>query len=233
MALLYRARALPLATVAAFWCAAVPAQGLAVTRSAQPLAPADTQLAPAQGAPATQLQPRSTPGALAPAPTATQLQPRQGPQTVLRHAEVPPHRLEQTRALLVELQAKPTPQQAISIDLPADVLFDFDQAQLRPDAAPSIARAAELIRSYPRAPVTVVGHTDGRGTDAYNDALSLRRAEAVARELHQQTARQAATRGMGKRQPVAPNARPDGRDDPQGRQLNRRVQILLDLPPES
>ena len=64
--------------------------------------------------------------------------------------------LEQTKALLVELKAQPTPEQAISIDLPADVLFDFDKADLRPDAAPSLAKAAELIKSYPQAPLTVV-----------------------------------------------------------------------------
>ena len=211
-------------------CCAALAQGLAVARSERPLAQAATQLSPASGAPATVLQPQATPGGLTPRTHATQLQAQQGPQTVLREAEVPPHRLEQTRALLQELKAQPTPQQAISINLPADVLFDFDKAELRPDAAPSIAKAAELLRSYPQAPITVVGHTDGKGADAYNDALSLRRAQAVAQALQAQTGREATTQGMGKRQPVAPNTTPDGRDDPQGRQRNRRVQILLGLP---
>lgn len=210
-------------------CSAALAEGVVVHRSTRPLAQAATQLTPAS-APATVLQPKATPGGLTPRVEATPLQVRQGPQTILREAEVPPQRLEQTRALLAELKAQATPQQAISIDLPADVLFDFDKAQLRPDAAPSIAKAAELIRSYPRAPITVVGHTDGKGADAYNDALSLRRAQAVAQALGQQGGRKAETRGMGKRQPVAPNTTPDGGDDPQGRQLNRRVQILIGLP---
>ena len=143
---------------------------------------------------------------------------------------MPPDRLEKTRALLAELKAQPTPEQAISIDLPADVLFDFDKADLRADAAPSLEKAAELVQSYATAPLTVRGHTDGKGTDAYNDALSLRRAEAVARVLYQQTTRQAHVEGRGKREPVAPNTTPDGRDDPQGRQLNRRVQILIGVP---
>lgn len=211
-------------------CTEALAQGVAVTRTSQPLAQAATQLTPASGAPATALQPKATPGGLTPRSQASQLQPRQGPQTILREAEVPPQRLEQTRALLAELKAQPTPQQAISIDLPADVLFDFDKAQLRPDAAPAIAKSAELIRSYPRAPITVIGHTDAKGSDAYNDALSLRRAQAVAQALEQQAGRQAETRGMGERQPVVLNTTPDGRDDPQGRQLNRRVQILIGLP---
>ena len=53
---------------------------------------------------------------------------------------------------------------------------------------------------------------------------------SVARALHSQTGRQASVQGLGKRQPVAPNTTPEGRDDPQGRQLNRRVQILIGLP---
>ncbi len=207
-----------------------PAQALDVVRSGRTLADVPTRLAPAPAAPATTLRPQETTGALTSRTQNTALQRKAGPQTVLREAEVPPERLEQTRALLVELKAQPTPEQAISIDLPADVLFDFDKAELRPDAAASLSKAAELIKSYATAPLSVLGHTDGKGTDAYNDALSLRRAEAVARALQQQTGRQARVEGKGKRHPVAPNTTPDGRDDPDGRQLNRRVQILIGVP---
>ncbi len=210
-------------------CAAVAsaAQPLEVRRSGQSLAATPTHLQPADAAPLTQLQPHVTHGDLVPRETETRLQAAAGPATLLRAAEVPPQRLEQTRALLVELQAQPTPEQAISIDLPADVLFDFDKAELRADAARSLDKAAELLKSYPQAPIDVVGHTDGKGGDAYNDALSQRRAAAVAAALQSRTGRPIATRGMGKRQPVAPNTTPDGRDDPDGRQRNRRVQIVI------
>lgn len=210
-------------------CAAVAsaAQTLEVRRSRQSLAATPTHLQPADAAPLTQLQPHVTHGGLVPRETETRLQAAAGPATLLRAAEVPPQRLEQTRALLVELQAQPTPEQAISIDLPADVLFDFDKAELRADAARSLDKAAELLKSYPQAPIDVVGHTDGKGGDAYNDALSQRRAAAVAAALQSHTGRPIATRGMGKRQPVAPNTTPDGRDDPDGRQRNRRVQIVI------
>ena len=207
-----------------------PAQALEVVRSGRALAEVPTRLAPAAGAPNTVLRPQSATSSLASSTQDTQLRSHSGPQTILREAEVPKERLEQTRALLVELKARPTPEQAISIDLPADVLFDFDKAELRPDAAPSLEKASELIKSYATAPLAVVGHTDGKGTDAYNDALSLRRAEAVARALQGRTGRQARVEGRGKREPVAPNTTPDGRDDPQGRQLNRRVQILIGKP---
>lgn len=201
-----------------------------VVRSGRTLAGVPTRLEPAPGAPSTTLHLQAQGGGLAARTQDTRLQRSGGPETILREAEVPRERLQATRALLAELKARPTPEQAISIDLPADVLFDFDKAELRADAAPSIAKAAELIQSYATAPLTVLGHTDGKGTDAYNDALSLRRAEAVARALQQQTGRSARVEGRGKRQPVAPNTTPDGRDDPQGRQLNRRVQILIGVP---
>ncbi|UCV00420.1 OmpA family protein [Acidovorax radicis] len=212
---------------------AVPgmAKAIDVVRSGRSLAAVPTHLVPASGAPSTVLQRQGDAGGLAAQSPQTTLQPSTGPRTLLREAEVPAHRLEQTRALLAELKARPTPEQAISIDLPADVLFDFDKAELRVDAAASLDKASELIKSYPTAPLTVVGHTDGKGTDAYNDSLSLRRADAVAQVLLRQTGRQAHAEGRGKRQPLAPNTTPDGRDDPQGRQLNRRVQILIGVPP--
>ncbi|WP_235503995.1 MULTISPECIES: OmpA family protein [unclassified Acidovorax] len=154
------------------------------------------------------------------------------PQTalLLRQAEVPPQRRAITRSLIAELHARPTAQQAISIDLPADVLFDFDKADLRPDALPTLQKAAELIQSYPRAPLRVVGHTDSKGSDGYNDTLSQRRSQAVAQALQERTGRSAAAQGRGKREPVAANTTPDGQDDPAGRQRNRRVQILIEPP---
>ncbi|RYF25516.1 MAG: OmpA family protein [Comamonadaceae bacterium] len=226
---------------AALWwcsaaCAVATAQGVPVDRSGRPLAQLNTQLGVVGDAPRTELRSHPVQGTLTPQPTggtlsqqgpATTLRPQAGPSTVLREAEVPPARLAQTRALLVELKAQPTPQQAISVDLPADVLFDFDKATLRPDAASPLDKAAELIKSYPQAPLTVVGHTDSKGANDYNEALSRRRAETVAIALQQRTARLPQAEGRGEREPVAPNALPDGRDDPQGRQRNRRVQILI------
>ncbi|MCE1192454.1 MAG: OmpA family protein [Acidovorax sp.] len=220
----------PAGMAAVLALAGVPARAWEVVRSQRALADVPTRLVPASEAPATVLRPPQPAGGLAARTQESTLQRSAGPQTVLREAEVPRERLAQTRALWAELKARPTPEQAISIDLPADVLFDFDKADLRPDAAPSLDKAAELIKSYAAAPLTVRGHTDGKGTDAYNDSLSLRRAETVSAALRQRTGRPARVEGLGKREPVAPNTTPDGRDDPQGRQLNRRVQILIGVP---
>lgn len=149
------------------------------------------------------------------------------PGSTFRAAEVPPDKLESTEALISELKARQTADLSIAVDLPTDVLFDFDKAELRPDAQEPLSRAARLVESYPDAPLAVNGHTDGKGTDAYNDPLSQRRARAVADWLKANTGRAAEAKGLGKRQPIAANVHPDGSDDPDGRQRNRRVEILI------
>lgn len=141
-------------------------------------------------------------------------------------SEVAPARVETTRTLLTELKARRT-EGTIVVDLPADVLFDFDKATIRSDAEPALSKAAEVLKSYPTAKVSIGGHTDAKGDDAYNDALSLRRAKAVADRLAGPAGRTLAAEGFGEKRPVAPNAKPDGSDDPDGRQKNRRVEIRI------
>lgn len=147
--------------------------------------------------------------------------------SVFRAAEVAPDRLAMTTNLLSELKARQQSDHSIVIDLPADILFDFDKADLRADAERSLRKAADLLQSYPAAPVLINGHTDAKGTDAYNDPLSLRRAQAVATWLKANGERNATVAGLGERRPVAPNTKPDGSDDPDGRQRNRRVEIVI------
>lgn len=128
---------------------------------------------------------------------------------------------------LQDLGAKVTGQE-IKINLAADVLFDFDKADLRPQARPALEKVAAVVRSYPKASVLIEGHTDGKGNDQYNQKLSERRAEAVRKWLLQDGVSAAmTTRGWGKTRPVAPNSKPNGADDPEGRQKNRRVEITV------
>ncbi len=134
---------------------------------------------------------------------------------------------EPLQAALRDLGAQVT-EQEIRIALAADVLFDFDKASLRPEAKPALDRVAEVLKAYPRASARIEGHTDGKGDAAYNQKLSERRASSVRDWLAANGASLAiSTRGWGKTKPVAPNARPDGRDDPEGRQRNRRVEIAV------
>ena len=141
-------------------------------------------------------------------------------------AEIAPDRIETTRTLLSDLNARRT-DGVIVVDLPADVLFDFDKATIRPDAASALNRAGELLRSYPDAAIAIRGHTDAKGDDPYNEGLSMRRAQAVAARLEGPAGHPLQAQGFGEREPVAPNALPNGSDDPEGRQRNRRVEIRI------
>jgi outer membrane protein OmpA-like peptidoglycan-associated protein len=113
----------------------------------------------------------------------------------------------------------------------ADALFEFDKATLTPDAEETLKVLAPLLAKAGRHPATVEGHTDAKGSDSYNQTLSENRAKAVRDWLAAHGVLAAATpvKGWGKRRPVAPNAKPNGSDDPQGRQKNRRVEVVLDL----
>lgn len=116
----------------------------------------------------------------------------------------------------------------IEINLSSDVLFDFDKAELKPEANPELEKAAEVIREKGRGVILIVGHTDSKGGDAYNQKLSLARAEAVknwfeARGLQQDYQ----TDGKGAAAPVAENTHADGSDNPEGRAKNRRVEIII------
>ena len=111
----------------------------------------------------------------------------------------------------------------------SDVLFDFGQARLKPQASDALrAILSQIVATFPRPYIRVIGHTDSIGSDVANDALSLRRAEAVQAWLMQAGVPAAVitTEGMGRRQPVAPNTYPDGRDNPEGRARNRRVELI-------
>jgi outer membrane protein OmpA-like peptidoglycan-associated protein len=130
---------------------------------------------------------------------------------------------------LADLHADVTPQQ-VKVNLAADVLFDFDKADLKPEAEPQLAEVATVIKGYPGAAVNIEGHSDGKGADAYNQTLSEKRAASIAQWLVAKGgagAPQLHTRGWGKTKPIAPNTKPDGADDPEGRAKNRRVEITI------
>jgi outer membrane protein OmpA-like peptidoglycan-associated protein len=113
----------------------------------------------------------------------------------------------------------------------ADALFEFDKAALTLDAAETLNALLPLLAKAGKHPASIEGHTDAKGSDDYNQALSEKRAQTVKDWLVAKGALPAATpiQGWGKRRPVAPNAKPDGSDDPAGRQKNRRVEVVLDL----
>lgn len=128
-----------------------------------------------------------------------------------------------------DLQVKETGQE-IRIELAADVLFDFDKADLRPAAQKTLHQAAGIIQDKAKSAVRIEGHTDSKGNDAYNQKLSERRAASVKTWFVDKEGLgnvQFSTQGFGAKKPVAANTKPDGSDDPAGRQKNRRVEIII------
>ncbi len=93
----------------------------------------------------------------------------------------------------------------IEVTLPADILFDFDKADIRPTAERALKDVADLIRSKAHGPVAIQGYTDALGADAYNQKLSERRAASVKTWLSTKEGLPAArfkTAGYGPRNPV-------------------------------
>jgi photosystem I P700 chlorophyll a apoprotein A2 len=118
----------------------------------------------------------------------------------------------------------------IKVQLKADLLFDFDKADIKKAAEPVLEKVAVVLKSYPRAQVLVEGHTDSLGKDTYNQVLSEKRGTTVAQWLVTRSGLkkdQFQTRGWGKTKPVSHNTKPDGSDDPEGRAKNRRVEIVI------
>ncbi len=133
------------------------------------------------------------------------------------------------QGVLQDLGAKVVGQE-VRIDLASDVLFDFDKYTLLPKASDTLRKVGQVAASYPSSPILIEGHTDGKGTHPYNMKLSENRADSVKTWLVQNASvagSRISTRGWGETKPVAPNKKPDGSDDPEGRQKNRRVEIVL------
>ena len=138
-------------------------------------------------------------------------------------------RVEGVGGQVQDLQVKETDTE-VRIDLAADVLFDFDKADIRAAASDALKNVARVIREKARGSVRIEGHTDAKGTEAYNQKLSDRRAESVKKWLVEKEGLKDIpflTSGYGAKRPVAPNTKTDGSDDPEGRQKNRRVVIVV------
>jgi outer membrane protein OmpA-like peptidoglycan-associated protein len=112
----------------------------------------------------------------------------------------------------------------IKIELPSDVLFDFDKYDIRPDAQEALDKVAVVTREYPGKRVLIEGHTDSVGKEEYNLKLSLHRAESVKQWLQERKNLRETkfqTTGWGEGKPIASN------ETAQGRQKNRRVEITI------
>jgi OOP family OmpA-OmpF porin len=107
------------------------------------------------------------------------------------------------------------------------LLFDFDSAELRPESIEELERLVKFMGDVPFATALIEGHTDSKGTEEYNLKLSDRRAKSVFDYLTSRGVDPArlSSIGHGESKPIAPNEI-DGKDNPEGRQLNRRVMLI-------
>lgn len=114
-----------------------------------------------------------------------------------------------------------------------NILYDFNKATLRPESAASLQKLVQLMQDNPPITVQITSYTDSKGTNPYNQKLSQERAQSVVDYLvqHGISADRLSAKGLGSSDPVAPN-KLDGKDDPSGRQLNRRTSFMIttDLP---
>jgi OOP family OmpA-OmpF porin len=107
------------------------------------------------------------------------------------------------------------------IKLPG-VVFETNSAELKPESLPVLEGAIATLKRYPEIDIEVAGHTDSRGSDAFNLDLSARRAQTVLKYLSDGgVANKLTSRGYGERQPVGSNNTDDGR------QQNRRVVLRV------
>lgn len=138
-------------------------------------------------------------------------------------------KVEDIGGKVMDLQLKETDTE-IRIELAADVLFDFDKADLRRDARNALKQVGDIIKEKAKGTVRIEGHTDSKGSDAHNQKLSERRASSVRDWLVKNEGLKNvrfATSGFGPKKPAVSNTKPDGADDPEGRQKNRRVEIVI------
>jgi photosystem I P700 chlorophyll a apoprotein A2 len=119
--------------------------------------------------------------------------------------------------------------QGIAVQLPDNVLFDFNSVALHSAAREKLALVAGLAKRSPDAKVDIGGYTDAVGSADFNQRLSEARAGVVREALAILgiDRGRVTARGYGTARPVAPNTNPDGSDNPAGRARNRRVEILL------
>ena len=111
-----------------------------------------------------------------------------------------------------------------------DLYFIYDKDRLINESKPELTKIINYLNKNPEVKVILEGHTDFKGEEDYNKNLSQKRSERVKNKLIEAgiSSSRISTKGYGENKPIAPNANPDGSDNPEGRQKNRRVEIKLD-----
>ena len=110
-----------------------------------------------------------------------------------------------------------------------NILFGFDRSTIPTGSTGRLDKLIERMKTNKSLKAEVNGHTDHIGPTAYNNMLSIRRANAVAEYIKSKgiAADRLIIKGYGESKPIAPNTHPDGSDNPSGRSKNRRTEVRL------
>ncbi len=110
------------------------------------------------------------------------------------------------------------------------VPFEFNAQQIQPEFLAVLNETVRILQEKPDVSVLIEGHTDAVGSGPANLTLSKKRAEVVRNYLVGQgvAAERLRVVGRGENDPLAPNTKTDGSDDPDGRAINRRVELLVE-----
>ncbi|MCF8275996.1 MAG: OmpA family protein [Flavobacteriales bacterium] len=109
------------------------------------------------------------------------------------------------------------------------IYFDFDKYDIRDESVVELNKLLVFLDKNPGVIVEISGHTDSRGSDDYNMKLSKNRAKSVVAWLKKRkiASKQMVAEGYGETKHIAPNENPDGTDNPEGRQMNRRIELTI------
>lgn len=112
---------------------------------------------------------------------------------------------------------------ALLLTMPANVTFDVDSARIKPQFQGTLSEVARTLADNPQSYIEVYGHTDSTGSPEYNQDLSEQRAQSVVQFMQSNGVmpQRLFWQGHGETRPIADN------DTPQGRQMNRRVQLRI------
>lgn len=110
-----------------------------------------------------------------------------------------------------------------------NIYYDFNKATLRPESVASLDSLVNFMKDNPSLSVEIYSYTDSKGGNTYNDGLSKERSQAVAEYLKSNGIEDSRMipMGLGNSNPAAPNKTESGKDNPEGRQLNRRTQFRI------
>ncbi|HEU4555583.1 MAG TPA: OmpA family protein [Chitinophaga sp.] len=110
-----------------------------------------------------------------------------------------------------------------------DIYYDFNKATLRPQSLIVLDTVVSIMQDNPNIIIEMGSHTDSKGTDTYNVKLSQARAQSCVDYLAGKgiPVSRMVAKGYGESRPIAPNTMPNGKDNPDGRQLNRRTEFKV------